>query len=175
VSILDGRLPASFRNPNFARAGAEWFVLAGLLLAATLAVNSAYRWIAAALCVGSAMASAFYFLSWRHADLEVTREGVAVGGVFRQHSLTWGQIVRFEIREPARRTLFMLAFHWWADQATVRLVDGSRLRVRALEPWHGFTAISYFAITRHTKSDEAVDRLNDLLRDASRTDRSRPS
>jgi hypothetical protein len=59
----------------------------------------------------------------------------------------------------------MLAFAWWIDQAKVVLKNGSSLRLRAIEPWHGFTALTYFSIQRVTDADRTVEALNARLRE----------
>jgi hypothetical protein len=104
--------------------------------------------------------SAHYLLSWRRATLTASADGVVIGGIYRRRYLRWDQIARFEIREPHKRTPFMLAFAWWIDQAKVVLRDGSSARIRAIEPWHGFTDVTYFSIRKHTDADETVKWLN---------------
>jgi hypothetical protein len=77
-------------------------------------------------------------------------------------TLVWDDIQRFEIRSPTLRTPFMLAFRWWADQAHVVLRDGTKHRIRAIEPWHGFTVLTYFSISSWTKADMNVETLEEL-------------
>jgi len=96
-------------------------------------------------------------------DLVVSEDGLTLGGVRRSRQLGWDDIARFEILDPGGRTPFMLAFAPWRDQAQAVLHDGTRVRLRAIEPWHGFTALTYFAIQRGSKADQTVESLNDVL------------
>jgi hypothetical protein len=105
--------------------------------------------------------SVYYLVSWRRATLTASPEGVVVGGIYGQWHIRWDEIARFEIRDPHKRTPFVLSFAWWIDEAQVVLRDGRSVRIRAVEPWHGFTALTYFTIRRHTEADEAVKWLNE--------------
>jgi hypothetical protein len=167
-ALIPPPLPARIRNPNFAFDTALWLVATGILLVVTITIDPTLRWVAALLLLAGATATAFYYLSWRRADLLVSRGGVELGGMFRRHSFTWVKIDHFAIREPSRRTPLMLTFRPWADQAELTLVAGSTLRVRALQPWHGVTAFIYFTISRPTKQDHIVKWLNELRRTSTR-------
>jgi len=65
---------------------------------------------------------------------------LTLGGVRRSQRIGWNDISRFQIRDPQRRTPF-----------------------RAIEPWHGFTALTYFAVGRVSNADRTVESLNDVL------------
>ncbi len=155
-------LPRRLHNSNFLRAVFEWAIVAAFFWVATVSAADQTKWLPAALAAAATFVVVVYAISWAWADLLVSEDGVRVGGVFRRRSLRWDEIGSFAIREPWKRTPFMLSFAWWIDQARVTLVDGSRIRVRAVEPWHGFTVWTFVAIQRRTAADETVSWLNRL-------------
>lgn len=152
--------PRRFRNPNFLRAGLEWLLPAALSLLAVVAAPTNTKWLPGVPFAAALILSVYYLASWRRATFTASPGGVVIGGIHSQRHIRWDEIARFEIRDPHKRTPFMLAFAWWIDQAKVVLRDGSSARIRAVEPWHGFTALTYFSIGRHTEADEAVKWLN---------------
>ena len=107
--------------------------------------------------------SVYYLLARQRVDLVVSQEGLSLGGVRRSRQIGWDEVARFQILDPRRRTPFMLAFAPWRDQAQAVLLDGSTVRLRAIEPWHGFTALTYLAVQRVTDADRTVESLNALL------------
>src|SRR5207245_2917548 len=127
-------------------------------------VPLAYKWFVGILFGFFGSLSVYYFLAARRVDLVVSDEGLVLGGVLRARSLAWDEITRFEILDPSRRTPFRYAFAPWVDQARAVLHDGHAVRLRAVEPWHGFTVLSYIAALRYTAADRTVDALNALLR-----------
>lgn len=156
-------LPQQFRNWNFLRTGLVWLFLMALVLWATRAARDGSQWLGVVLVAGTAIVGACYVLSWWLADLVVFDRGVRVGHLLGTRFVSWEQVDRFEIRDPQRRTPFMLAFYWWADRARLRLRDGTTLRLRAIEPWHGFTGLTYLSISGPTDADEAVAWLNEVV------------
>jgi hypothetical protein len=96
---------------------------------------------------------------------------LTLGGVRRSRHIGWDDISRFQIRDPQRRTPFMLAFAPWRDQAQAVLLDGTPVRLRAIEPWHGFTALTYFPVGRVTNADRTVESLNAVLARRNSADR----
>ena len=151
-----------FRNPNFLRAGLEWLFPTAVFLFAVVAAPAATKWLPLVPFAAALIVSVFYLVSWWRATLTATPDGVVIGGIYGQRSIRWDEVARFEIREPHKRTPFMLAFAWWIDQAKVVLSDGRSARIRAVEPWHGFTALTYLTIQRHTEADETVKWLNEI-------------
>jgi Bacterial PH domain len=152
----------SYRNANFHRA----WIVESVVTAVVLALNimSSFRLGELGLGVlafvaGSAL---YHFASWHWAVLEVRPDGVTVSDLFGRHSLTWADVDAFEIRPPRQRSPLMLMSRPWADQARVRLADGARLRIRAVEPYHGSAAPTLFSLRTTTKADELVASLNQL-------------
>jgi hypothetical protein len=150
------------RNPNFLKLGITMTAVAG---AATLVVvESGLGW-PGIVFLGVVVAGAlFYLASWWRCTLRVTSHGVVVGRMGRPLSFRWEDIQAFDIRAPEQRTPFMLFCHWWTDQGRALLRDGSCERIRAIEPWHGLTFLTYFSLSSVTSSDELIERLNILAR-----------
>jgi hypothetical protein len=163
---LDGvsvHLPARFRNANFARASFDWAIPAVLFLVPLLFVPLAYKWFFGAVFVVTAALSVYYFAARQRVDLVISEDGLKLGGIRRSRQIDWDDIARFVIRSPQRRTPLMLAFAPWRDQAQVVLLDGTTVRLRAIEPWHGFTAMTYLGVQRVTNADRTVESLNAVL------------
>jgi hypothetical protein len=156
-------LPTRFQNPNFARASFEWAVPAALFLFPLLFVPFAYKWFFGPVFLVTAGLSVYYFVARQRVDLVVSEDGLMLGGVRRHRRITWDEVARFEILDPRRRTPFMLAFAPWRDQAQAVVLDGRRVRLRAIEPWHGFTALTYLAVQRVNDADRTVESLNEIL------------
>ena len=164
MSVLNPRLPARVQNRTFAKLGVQGTVVTTVLLLTLIPVHGYFLLFDTLLGLASAAATVFYIASWHQADLRVSHTGVMIGGIFNRRAIPWRAIERFEIRGPVRRTPLVLAFRWWTDQAVVVLTGGSTVRVRALEPWHGFTALSYITTPAPPKPDETIDWLNELRR-----------
>jgi hypothetical protein len=162
VTVLNRRLPARVQNRTFAKLGAQGVVVSTVLLLTLIPVHGYFLLFDALLGLTSAAVTVFFIASWHQADLRVSHTGVMIGGIFNRRAIPWRSIERFEIRGPVRRTPLVLAFRWWTDQALVVLIGGSTLRVRALEPWHGFTALSYITTPRKSLPDETIDWLNEI-------------
>jgi Bacterial PH domain len=138
-SVNDGSIDASvpprrFRNPNFLRAGLEWLLPAAVFLFVVVAAPATAKWLPAVPFAAALTLSVFYIVSWWRATLAASPEGVVIGGIYGQRHIRWDEIARFEIRDPHKRTPFMLSFAWWIDQAKVVLRDGRSARIRAVEP-----------------------------------------
>jgi hypothetical protein len=159
-SAADFDVPATFRNRNFAKNAAALAALALFFLW----LNDASSWrlegFGVALVVVPGGLAVFEGVSWWLARLRVEWDVVSVGGVFVRRRLRWQGIESFSIMEPADRTPFMLNFGCWRDQARVNLTDGSSHRVRAVQPFHGFTVVTFFAVSGETDADRVVDALN---------------
>jgi len=171
---LDGvsvRLPTRFRNPNFARASFDWAIPALLFLVPLLFVPLAYKWFFGAVFIVTSALSVYYFVARQRVDLVVAEEGLTIGGVRRTRQIAWDDVARFQIRDPRRRTPFMLSFAPWRDQAQAVLRDGTSVRLRAIEPWHGFPALTYVGVRRVSNADRTVESLNAVLARRSSADR----
>ena len=88
---------------------------------------------------------------------------MTLGGIRRPRHISWDEIAKFQILDPQWRTPFIFAMTPWRDQAQAVLLDGRIVRLRAIEPWHGFTALSLLAARRGTNADRTVESLNSLL------------
>jgi hypothetical protein len=155
-------LPARYTNTNFKRDAAPWFVLALLFLVPLVFAPIDAKWLPGVPFLITTSRAAYCMLAARRVDVVVTVDGITLHGVFRSRHVPWDQIERFEIREPWRRTPFMLTFRPWVDQARVRLVGGSSRRIRAIQPRHGLTSATYFSIQHYGDADGTIDALNDL-------------
>jgi len=161
----------TFRNSNFLKAAVGWSVLAAVALGAYIASGLPAGLTGIGIVTVLFGLASYYLASWSRRTLRVLPDRVVIGHVFSEREVPWSRVQRFTIREPSRRTPFMLAFHWWADEAKVTLTDGSVLRVAGVEPWHGFTALSYFTIARRTAADRTVDWLNEMQEKSSAINR----
>lgn len=162
MAPMDPTIPATIRNANFLKNGLVWLGLAAIALIANVASAFSAGWVGLVLLVIPAVVATACLALWRTYELAISKHGVRIGRPLKDLVLGWPDILRFEIREPARRTPFMLNFRPWADQARVVLADGTTHRVRAVQPWHGFTALTFFSITGPTAADAVVDTLNHL-------------
>jgi hypothetical protein len=158
---IDDLLALPLRNPNLANPAIAWLAIAGVVLIVGRTALPVLGWAIVALFVG---AGAIPLVSWRRVTVRCEDSGITVSGITRSRFVPWRAIDHFEIRPPHRRTPFMLSFTWWLDQAAVVLRDGERIRLRAIQPRHGWTVLTYFRIIRRTPADEIVDRLNWLTR-----------
>ena len=156
-------VPATFRNPNFLKAGIGWSVATLVALAVFVASGFPTGLTAITTVVVLCALSAYYVMSWFRRTLRVVPDGIVIGHWWSREDVPWARVGHFAIREPSRRTPFMLAFHWWADQAQITLTDGSVRRIAGVEPRHG-TIGGYFRSMRRSAADEAVDWLNGLAR-----------
>jgi hypothetical protein len=162
----------TIRNTNLLRAGLTFLLFGGplLVVAAVSSVDpGGIVWALALILVG---VGALYLASWRRVTLDVLRDGVRLGGVVRARVVRWADIGRFDIRGPGQRTPFMVAFIPWADEARIVLRNGSVRRIRPVQPWHGFTALTYASIRGGTSSDDVVAELNRHLQMVRRTQHS---
>jgi hypothetical protein len=121
------------------------------------------RLIGLLLFVVSASLTAYFVLSWRRVDLQVTSDHIEIGGVFQSRSLSWNDIRRFDILPPARRRPFLVTFRPWKLQAHVTLRDGSTRRVRAIDPRGIFTPLTWFGMIAPGHADEVVEWLDQLV------------
>lgn len=160
---VDFEVPVTFRNWNFGKSTLMFALLAGLL--AWMNVVSSWRleWLGIGLLVAAVVGTLYFAASWWWATLSVDHDRVRVGGVVRRVTCEWGEIERFTIMRPDDRSPFMLAFWWWRDQARLVVRDGSSRRVRAIEPRHGFTVLTYVQIKDETDADQKVAWLNQLV------------
>lgn len=146
------------RNRNFLKKSVYYLTLAVAMLALNIVSSFGLRWLGVVALVWFLAVSAWSFVRWRCTTLELGLDGIWIGGVFRSSLVPWGNISDFQIREPARRTPLMVSLYWWADQARVVLRDGTKRRLRAVQPYHGQMTISYFA---ETDADRIVADLNE--------------
>jgi hypothetical protein len=163
LTLGDWALPKRIRNRNLLHVAIRVAVIALIFL--VLDVVSGFGLgvaLGALLFIVPAAIAASYFVSWKCDVLDVRTDGISIEGLRSSRSLPWSEIERFEIREPARRTLTMQTFRPWADQATVLLRDGSVLRIRAVQPWRGYTILGEIAVGSRTDTDDLVRWLNNL-------------
>jgi hypothetical protein len=155
-------LPARFRNANSTRACFQWSILALLFLVPLLFVPLVYKWFFGALFVVTGAFSVYYFVARQHVDLVVSEDGLTLGGVRRSRQIGWGEIAKFQIwiRSVELRSCSRSPHGGIRGQAV--LLDGSTIRLRAIEPWHGFTALTYLAVRRLTSADRTVQSLDTL-------------
>ncbi len=163
MTLGDWALPQRIRNRNLrwvtilASAIALFFLWLDLVSSFGLGVV-----LGLALFVVPATVAIVYFISWKYDVLEVRRDGISIEGFRGSRSIPWSEIDRFEIRGSARRSLMMLTFRPWADQAKVVLGNGSVVRIRAVQPWRGFTMFGKIAVGSRTHTDDVVAWLNRL-------------
>jgi hypothetical protein len=163
MSLGEWTLPRRIRNRNLkwvairASAFALFFLWLDLVSGFGLGVV-----LGLVLFLVPAATAVAYFVSWKSDVLEVRIDGISIEGFRTKRSLLWSDIDRFTICEPAHRSLMMLTFRSWADQAAVVLCDGSTIKLRAVQPWHGFTIIGNVAVGSTTDIDHLIGRLNRL-------------
>jgi len=162
--VLADRLPQTFRNRNLLIDG--W--ICGALAVLAIIANAASRFglgvVLGLVLIAIPLAFAVvYFVRWKRDLLVVTTEGISIGGVGKSAWVPWSAIDHFSIREPGARTMVMLNLSPWADQAQVHMCDGSWRWISAVQPYHGFTVLSFFALGSNTKADEVIDWLNRVL------------
>jgi hypothetical protein len=159
--VLPDRLPQTFRNRNLLVAGCQttgFAILAIVVNAVSVfGLGVALGLVLIAFLVALAIV---YFVRWQRDVLVVTSEGISIGGIGRSVSVAWSAIDHFEIREPRSRSMTMVHFSPGADRVQVNMRDGSWRWISAIQPYHGFTIFSYFALASNTKADEVVDWLN---------------
>jgi hypothetical protein len=163
------------RNANLSKIGVLSLAVGAFLLVANVLSGFGLGWFGIGLLSVFALVGAVYMASWWRATVEVEDDGIRVGGLMRDRFVPWNEIDCFEIRAPHCRTPFMLAFGWWLDQAVARLSDGSVLKLRAIQPWHGFTVLTYFSVSSWTDADDVVETLNRLCQEGRDRDTRRGS
>jgi hypothetical protein len=158
--LIDFELPATLRNWNFAKNAVVFGAVSTVLVWATVVSSWRLGWVDVALVGYAGLATALNAASWWLANLRVDFNGVRVGGLTTRRTIAWTEIVRFSIAPPGDRTPFSVAFWPWRDQARIVLTDRVSHRVRAIQPRHGFTFMTYFALTERSRADQIVEWLN---------------
>ena len=151
------------RNANFRRAFLGEAAVFTLLVAFNVATGFRLGELGIGVLVFVGGPAIYHLVSWRRATLEVGVDGIVLSDLWVRRRLDWPEIESFGIRAPGRRSLLMLLAAPCADQARVLLRDGSRARIRAVQPYHGGAAPSLFQVRGMTDSDRLVDRLNQLI------------
>jgi hypothetical protein len=160
----DFELPVTFRNWNFAKSAVAYAVLALLLLWLNSVSAWGLEWLGIGLLGVAVAAMLFFAASWLLATLRVEFDSIRVGGLTTRSRFAWDEIESFSIMRPEDRTPFMLNFWPWRDQARLVLRNGDSRRVRAIEPRHGFTAVTIFRVQGQTDADQKVEWLNRFAR-----------
>jgi hypothetical protein len=156
----DFELPVTFRNWNFAKSAVVYAVLSGALLWLNLVSSWGLEWLGIALLAATIASTVYFAASWFMAVLYVDFDGVRLGDLTKRTCIGWDDIEAFSIMDPAGRTPFMLNFWPWRDQAHLVLTSGESMRVRAIEPRHGFTVLTLVMIRGVTGADQTVEWLN---------------
>ena len=100
----------------------------------------------------------YFATCWLRTVLYVDFDGVRLRDLTKQTWIGWDDIEAFSINDPADRTPFMLNFWPWRDQAQLLLTSGESMRVRAIEPRHGFTVLTLVMIRGVTGDRQGSDR-----------------
>jgi hypothetical protein len=163
-SAFDLEVPTTIRNWNFAKNSLVVAVLAVGTLWADVRSHWGLGWFGVSLLAIFGVSAVSFGVLWWRASLRIEFDAVRVGGPIVTRRVAWDGIERFSIMAPSERTPFLLAFWPWRDQAHVALRDGASHRVWALQPRHGFTALTYYRIRARTDADRTVDWLNRFAR-----------
>jgi hypothetical protein len=160
----DFEIPTTFRNWNFAKSTVAYAAISAALLCLNVVSSWRLAWLGIGLLTVAAAAALFFAASWFLAVLRVEFDHVRLGGLTKRCDIPWDAIEDFSIMDPGDRTPFMINFWPWRDQAHVLLRSGESRRVRAIEPRHGFTVLTYAMVRGDTDADQKVDWLNRFAR-----------
>lgn len=154
------------RNPNFLKLGITWLVVG--IAAVGLNVVSSFRLeeVGVLFAGGPLLLGAFELMKWRRTYLIVESSGITSHRIAQTLACAWEEIDGLDLLGPGERSPFMLNFAWWADRASLRLVAGTRHPVPAIQPYHGFTSLTFLKLRQWTSADELVDQLNRTVREA---------
>jgi hypothetical protein len=161
---VDIDVPLTLKNWNFAKNAVACGVIASLLWRIDDHSSGSLQGLGVGLLAVFAVCALVQAASWWMVTLRLEWDTIVVGGLFVRRRLRWCEIESFSIRAPHNRTRFMLTFRWWGDQARLRRTSGGSLRIRAIQPRHGFTGLTYYRVRGDTHADRIVAALNELLR-----------
>ena len=160
------RVGVPIRNPNYLKLAVSWFFIGAAALAVNLQSSFHLEELGWFILGAPVLLGAIEAVKWQRVFLSVESSGVTTRRVVRRRAFTWAEIDRFEISAPGDRTPLMLSFAWWADRCSLRLVTGARHSVLAVQPYHGFTILTFLNLRRWTSADAVVDELNRMARGA---------
>jgi hypothetical protein len=156
----------SIRNPNFLKLGITWLVVGCAAVAINVVSSFRLEEVGVLLAGGPLLLGAFELMKWRRTYLVVESSGITSHRIAQTLACTWDEIDGLDLLGPGDRTPFVLNFAWWADRASLRLVTGTRHPVPAIQPYHGFTSLTFLKLRQWTTADELVEQLNQMVRGA---------
>lgn len=157
------RLGVPIRNPNYLKLGISWLVVGAAALAVNIVSSFRLEELGAFILGAPVLFGAVEVVKWQRVFLRADSSGITEQRVARCRSFAWSEIDQFDICEPGQRTPLKLSFAWWADRCSLRLVTGDRHAVPAVQPYHGFTILTFLNLRRWTNADAVVDELNGMV------------